>query len=232
MTASNRQPASRPGRAVRARAGRADLPDLGADLRVQSGVRALPVVVGQTRSARAVHPPVQGHHRRAGTHAGVLRQHRRRGTHCAPGLLGAGGLRHRTPRRREVLHQRGPDHPRGRGPVGGQRLRGRPDLARRRDRRGQRRRPRAPGPSRWRCARWRIWPRPASPTPRSPSSSPGTTSTSSTNSPRWQTVTAPPCGSPGCGRRAAAPTSGMTCTPPPTSRSSSTTGWSPRASGC
>ena len=43
-----RTPARRP---VRTRAGRADLPDLGADLRLQPGVRALPVLVGQARSA-------------------------------------------------------------------------------------------------------------------------------------------------------------------------------------
>ncbi len=43
-------------RAVRARPRRADLPDLGADLRLQPVVRALPVVVRPARSARAVAP--------------------------------------------------------------------------------------------------------------------------------------------------------------------------------
>ena len=42
-------------RTVRARLGRADLPDLGAHLRLQPGVRALPVVLGQTGPARTVH---------------------------------------------------------------------------------------------------------------------------------------------------------------------------------
>ena len=64
-------------------------------------------------------------------------------------------------------------------------------------------------------------------TPRSPSSSPGTTSASSTNSRRWPTSTARRCASPGCVRRAAAPTCGTSCTRPQPSRSSSTTGWSP-----
>ena len=127
------------GRAVRARAGRADLPDLGADLRLQPGLRALPVVVGQARSARAVHAAVQGHHRRARTHAGVLREHRRRRTHCAAGLLGARRLRHRAPRRGQVLHQRRAHHAGGGGEAGRQRLRRRADLAGRRHRRGQRR---------------------------------------------------------------------------------------------
>ncbi|CKT20534.1 Uncharacterised protein [Mycobacterium tuberculosis] len=129
-------------RAVRAGARRADLPYLGADLRLQPSLRALPVVLGQTRSRRVVHPPMQGHHRRTGTHAGVLREHRRRRTNRAPGLLGAGRLRHRTPRRGEILHQRGPDHPRGGHAAGSHRLRRRSDLTRRRHGRGQRRHPR------------------------------------------------------------------------------------------
>ena len=45
--------------------------------------------------------------------AGLLRQHRRRRAHDPPRLLGAARLRHRPPRRREVLHQRRPHHPRG-----------------------------------------------------------------------------------------------------------------------
>ena len=103
------------------------------------------------------------------------------------------------------------------GRAGRQRLRRRADLPRRRDGRGQRRRPRArlvrDGDS---CAgepgRGR-----ASPTSRSPSWSPGTTSTSSTSSRRSPTATAPSCGSPGCARPAAAPTSGTSCTRPPSS---------------
>ena len=57
MTTTDRaRPCPRAGRPVRARPRRADLPDVGADLRLQSVVRALPVVVGQARSARAVAP--------------------------------------------------------------------------------------------------------------------------------------------------------------------------------
>ena len=62
----------------------------------------------------------------------------------------------------EVLDQRIPDHPRDRPPTGGQRLRGRADLARRRHSGGQRRRP---GRRILRHARWRPWnssPRPDS----------------------------------------------------------------------
>ncbi len=44
--------------------------------------------------------------------------------------------------------------------------------------------------------------------------------------------TARRCGSPGCVPRAAAPTSGTNCIPRRPSRCSSTTGWSPMASGC
>ena len=94
-----------------------------------------------------------------------------------PRLLGAGRLRHRPPGRREVLHQRHPDHARGRGPPARrQRLRRRADLPRRRHRRGQRRgarrRARTPPP----CGRWTTSPPPASAASSSPSSAPGRTS--------------------------------------------------------
>ena len=61
---------------------------------------------GPARPARADHRRVQGGDRRARADAGLLRQHRRRRADRAPGLLGARRLRHRPPRRREVLHQR------------------------------------------------------------------------------------------------------------------------------
>ena len=93
-------------RRVRARARRADLPDLGAHVRVQPRVRALPVVVGAARPARALDRRVQGRDRRARAHAGLLREHRRRRADGAQGLLGARRVRDRAPRRREVLHQR------------------------------------------------------------------------------------------------------------------------------
>ena len=44
--------------------------------------------------------------------------------------------------------------------------------------------------------------------------------------------TTPSCGSPGCARPAAAPTSGTSCTRPPPSSASSTTGWSATATRC
>ncbi len=130
------------GRPVRARAGRAHLPDLGADLRLQPGLRALPVQLGPARPGRAHHRRVQGAHRRVRAHADLLREHRRRRAHRAGRLLGAGGLRHRPPCRRQVLDQRVADHRRGGRAPGRQRLHRRADLARRRHRRGQRRRPR------------------------------------------------------------------------------------------
>ena len=75
------------GRAVRARSRRADLPDLGAHLRLQPGVRALPVLVGPARPARADHRAVRGGHRRAAADAGLLRQHRWRRADDPAGLL-------------------------------------------------------------------------------------------------------------------------------------------------
>ncbi len=130
------------GRPVRAGAGRAHLPHLGADLRLQPGLRALPVQLGPARPARAHHRGVQGAHRRVRADADLLRQHRRRRAHHPVRLLGAGGLRHRPPRRGQVLDQRFADHRRGGRPAGRQRLRRRPDLPRRGHRRGQRRRAR------------------------------------------------------------------------------------------
>ena len=53
-----------------------------------------------------------------------------------------------------------------------------------------------------------------------------------TSSRRWPTGTAPSCGSPGCGRPAGAPTSGTSCTRPPGSSASSTTGCARTASRC
>ena len=58
---------------------------------------------------------------------------------------------------------------------------------------------------------------PASRASRSRSSSPARTSASSTRSRRSPTATARSCGSRGCGRRGAAPTSGTSCTRPPRS---------------
>ena len=101
------------GRALRPRPRRPDLPDLGADLRLQPGLRALPVELRAARPARADHRRGQGRHRRARADAGVLREHRRRRADHPARLLGAGRLRHRPPRRREVLHQRRQDHARG-----------------------------------------------------------------------------------------------------------------------
>ena len=97
------RPADRP---VRVRPRRADLPDLGAHLRLQPGVRALPVLLGTARPARAVHRRGRGGHRRAAADAGLLRQRRRRRADGPAGLLGPARLRDRPRRRRQVLHQR------------------------------------------------------------------------------------------------------------------------------
>ena len=105
---TDRAPAAR--RPLRARPRRAHLPDLGAHLRLQPGLRPLPVQLGPPRPPRAEHRRGQGRHRRARADAGLLRQHRRRRAHRPPRLLGAARLRHRPPRRREVLHQRRQHH--------------------------------------------------------------------------------------------------------------------------
>ena len=124
-------------------------------------------LVGPPRPARADHRRVQGAHRRVRADADLLRQHRRRRADGAAGLLGAARLRRRPPRRREVLHQRLPDHPRAARRARGDRLRRRADLAGRRDRRGQRRASAAPAPSTPRCGRWTTCRRPACATSRS-----------------------------------------------------------------
>ena len=156
--APGRRPADRP---VRVRPGRADLPDLGAHLRLQPGVRALPVLLGTAGPARAVHRRGRGGHRRAAADAGLLRQRRRRRADRAAGLLAPARLRDRPRRRRQVLHQRRQARPgRGRAQLAAHRLRRRADLPGRRDRRGQRPRPRRPAPSPPRPGRWRTWPRP------------------------------------------------------------------------
>ena len=87
-------PGRSPGRPVRAGPRRADLPHLGADLRLQPGLRALPVQLRPPRSRRAEHRRVQGADRRVRADADLLRQHRRRRAHRPLRLLGAGG---RTP---------------------------------------------------------------------------------------------------------------------------------------
>ena len=104
------------------------------------------------------------------------------------------------------------DHARPGRAAGRHRLPRRPDLARRRHRRGQRRRAgprhlrhRPPGhgePGRGRDAR----------TSRCRWSAPATTSPSSTRSRPSPTATAPSSGSPGCARRAGAPTRGTSST--------------------
>ena len=64
----------------------------------QPGLRALPVVVGQTGSARAEHRAVQGDHRRSSRRMQVFYVNIGGGEPTVrPGLLGAGRLRHRTP---------------------------------------------------------------------------------------------------------------------------------------
>ena len=82
----------------------------------------------------------------------------------------------------------------------------------------------APARTPRRSARWRTWPRRASASQDQRGHDPRRTSTSSTSSRRSPTSSAPSCGSPGCARPAAAPTRGTSCTPPPRSSASSTTG--------
>ena len=137
--APGRRAADRP---VRVRPRRPDLPDLGAHLRLQPGVRALPVLLGTAGPARAVHRRGRGGHRRAAADAGLLRQRRRRRADRPAGLLAPARLRHRPRRRRQVLHQRREAGQGARGAAGRHRLRRRADLPGRRDGRGQRRRPR------------------------------------------------------------------------------------------
>ena len=215
-----------PGRPVRAGPRRPDLPHLGAHLRLQPGLRPLPVEFGPARPRRADDRGVQGAHRRVRADADLLREHRRRRADHPIRLLGAGRLRHRPPRRGQVLDQRIPDHRGGGGPAGGERLRRRPDLARR----GHAEvndAVRGAGSLRHRAGRHGApGRRPVSPASSSRWWSPGTTSASSTRSRRSPTATAPSSASPGCARRAGAPTCGTSSTRPPTSSASSTTGWS------
>ena len=165
--------------------------------------------------------------------AGLLRQHRRRRADGAPRLLGAPRLRDRAPRRREVLHQRLADHARDRGAAGGQRLRRRADLARRRDAPRSTTRVRGAGSydtalrAMEHLARrglpglqdlGRRHARERRPARRVQGASP--------------TASARSCGSPGCGRRGAARTSGTSCTRPRRSSASSTTGCSRTARRC
>ncbi len=131
------------GRALPVRPELPDLPDLGAHLRLQPGLRALPVLLRAARPARADHGRGQGRGRRAAADAGLLRQHRRRRADGAAGLLGAARLLDRPQRRGQVLHQRHQAGPEAGRAARAHRLRRRADLARRRHRRGQRPRARA-----------------------------------------------------------------------------------------
>ena len=66
---------------------------------------------GRRDPRELTHRAVRGGHRRAAADAGLLRQHRRRRADDPAGLLAPAGVRRRPPGRREVLHQRRPDHP-------------------------------------------------------------------------------------------------------------------------
>ena len=189
-------PGMRLGRAVRARPGRPDLPDLGADLRLQPGVRALPVVVSGRRDPRELTTEqceavidelqrMQVFYVNIGGGEPTIR----------PDFWHLLRVRRRPPGRREVLHQRRPDHPgAGARSCASHRLRRRADLARRRDRRGQRLRAR-PGLLRHgdhgaaEPAGRRVQGRQDL-----ASSAPGRTSASSTSSRRSPTSTARRCG--------------------------------------
>ena len=231
---TGRRPRRSAGRPLRARARRAHLPDLGADLRLQPGLRALPVELGPARPRRAHHRRVQGADRRVRAHADLLREHRRRRAHRAARLLGAGRLRHRPPRRASSSRPTARGSPPAvAGRLAGQRLRRRADLPRRGHRRRQRRRPRrrAPSPPRSRrhgpAGRGRLRRLQAvgggHPAQRRPAR-------------RLQGAGRPLRGPapahPAAARRAGGPTSGTSCTRPPTSSGASTTGWWPTARTC
>ena len=211
---------------------RADLPHLGAHLRVQPAVRALPLVVGPPRPARAHHGGGVRRARRAAGDAGVLHQHRRRRADGAQGLLRHRRLRGRQRHRRQVLDQRRLHHAgQGRAP-GVDGLPRRADQSRRTRRRHQRPRSRRRLVPARHGGRWTTSPRRGSVRSRSRSSSPATTSTSSTGSSRSPTRTARRCASPACGRRAAAPTRGTSCIRPTSSSDRSTAGCSTTATPC
>ena len=210
------------------RARRADLPHVGAHVRVQPRVRALPVVLRAARPARADHRRVQGRDRRARAHAGLLREHRRRRADGPQGLLGARRVRDRAPRGREVLHQRLADRRRAGGVAA---RRATTSTCRSRSTARPRRSTTAcaasaPTRPRSRAMEHLRGHRASS----SASSSRARTRRSSTRSRRSPTTTARRCGSRGCGRPAAAPTSGTSCTPRRSSSASSTSGCSRTAS--
>ncbi len=150
------------GRPVRAGPRRADLPDLGADLRLQPGVRALPVELRAPRPARADAPT---------SAKAVIDELQRMQVFYVN--IGGGEP---TVRRDfwELVDYATAHHvgvkfstngsritPRARRAAGRQRLRRRADLARRRDRRGQRRASAVPARTPRRSRRWSTSPRPA-----------------------------------------------------------------------
>ena len=196
-------------------------------------MRALPVLLGTARPARADHRRGRGGHRRAAADAGLLRQRRRRRADRPAGLLAPARLRHRPRRRRQVLHQR---HQAGQGP---RRAAGRapttstcrspstapPPRSTTRVRGDRLLRHRHPGdgePGRGRVEGLQDLRR----------RHPGERRPARRVQGARRLATAPSCGSPGCARRAAAPTSGTSCTPPRRSSASSTTGCWPTATTC
>ena len=214
-------------RAVRARPRRAHLPDLGAHLRLQPGLRALPVSSSGRRDPRELSTaPVQG----------VIDELERMQVFYVN--IGGGEPTVR-PDFWELVdyataHHVGvkfstngvPDHPGGRRAAGRQRLRRRADFSSTAPPPRSTTPSAAPGPTplavramdnlaaaglraAFKISRRRHPPqrRPARRVRRA-----------------GRVVTAPSCGSPGCAPRAAAPTSGTPCTPRPPSRCSSTTG--------
>ena len=210
--------AERARRPAEGRARRADLPHLGVDLRLQPAVRALPVLVGPARPARAHHRRGQGRRRRAARPAGLLRQHRRRRADDAPRLLRDRRVLRRPRRRREVLDQRRVHRRRQGPPAGRHGLRRRPDHASTASTPPPTTPCAARAPTPWPAGRWTTWPRRRlravqdqrrrDPPQRRPARR---------LRGAGRRATAPSCGSPGCARRAAAPTSGTSCTRPTSS---------------
>ena len=204
VTTDRRRPGRCPGRTagrpVRAGAGRADLPDLGADLRLQPGLRALPVELGPARPRRADHRRVQGD---SSTSSSGCRSSTSTSAAASPPSGPTSGSWSSTPptttsgvkfstngsRITAEVAERlaASDYVDVQISLDGATADG--------QRRRARRRLLSPPPS----PPWSAWPRPGSPASSSRWWSPARTSASSMRSRRSPTATAPSSGSPGCG---------------------------------
>ena len=139
--------------------GRAHLPDLGADLRLQPGLRALPVQLRPSRPRRADHRRVQGADRRVRARC---RSSTSTSAAASPPCGPTSGSWWSTPPTTTSASSSRPTDraspPAVAERLAGQRLRGRADLPRRGHRRRQRRRPRGRLLSPPRSRPWNGWP--------------------------------------------------------------------------